>query len=200
MLCVSKRMVRTAGFEPARVAPAVFKTAASAFSPRPRKSRGAQSYSGKHETGPVARVIVVLCWSGRRDSNPRPSPWQGDALPTEPLPQDKNVLAAVSNCSECRVSLSTRFDLHSPHRIPVRKTGLRPLFRASECKLRTPKHPTYSASSELVNQMTILLGTGVWAGSHRHPAEHASRPPSGDDSGRLVRHVPCKFPGDQRCE
>jgi hypothetical protein len=24
--------------------------------------------------------------SGRRDSNPRPSPWQGDALPTELLP------------------------------------------------------------------------------------------------------------------
>ena len=23
--------------------------------------------------------------SARRDSNPRPSPWQGDALPTEPL-------------------------------------------------------------------------------------------------------------------
>ena len=28
-------------------------------------------------------------WSGRRDSNPRPSPWQGDALPTEPLPLDE---------------------------------------------------------------------------------------------------------------
>ena len=28
-----------------------------------------------------------LSWSGRRDSNPRPSPWQGDALPTEPRPQ-----------------------------------------------------------------------------------------------------------------
>ena len=27
-----------------------------------------------------------LSWSGRRDSNPRPSPWQGDALPTEPRP------------------------------------------------------------------------------------------------------------------
>src|SRR5206468_5909462 len=27
-------------------------------------------------------------WSGRRDSNPRPSPWQGDALPTEPLPPE----------------------------------------------------------------------------------------------------------------
>jgi hypothetical protein len=25
-------------------------------------------------------------WSGRRGSNPRPSPWQGDALPAEPLP------------------------------------------------------------------------------------------------------------------
>src|SRR5664280_2618128 len=30
-------------------------------------------------------------WSGRRDSNPRPSPWQGDALPTEPLPLDDRV-------------------------------------------------------------------------------------------------------------
>ena len=26
------------------------------------------------------------CWSGRRDSNPRPQPWQGCALPTEPRP------------------------------------------------------------------------------------------------------------------
>ena len=24
---------------------------------------------------------IRLCWSGRRDSNSRPSPWQGDALP-----------------------------------------------------------------------------------------------------------------------
>ena len=31
-------------------------------------------------------------WSGRRDSNPRPSPWQGDALPTEPLPLDDHRL------------------------------------------------------------------------------------------------------------
>jgi hypothetical protein len=30
-------------------------------------------------------------WSGRRDSNPRPSPWQGDALPTEPLPLERSV-------------------------------------------------------------------------------------------------------------
>ena len=28
-----------------------------------------------------------LTWSGRRDSNPRPPPWQGGALPTEPRPR-----------------------------------------------------------------------------------------------------------------
>src|ERR671931_938379 len=37
----------------------------------------------------AARIIRrAKKWSGRRDSNPRPSPWQGDALPTEPLPLD----------------------------------------------------------------------------------------------------------------
>ena len=34
------------------------------------------------------RISRAKKWSGRRDSNPRPSPWQGDALPTEPLPLD----------------------------------------------------------------------------------------------------------------
>ena len=29
---------------------------------------------------------ILRLLSGRWDSNPRPSPWQGDALPTEPLP------------------------------------------------------------------------------------------------------------------
>ena len=29
---------------------------------------------------------AVSSWSGQRDSNPRPSPWQGDALPAEPCP------------------------------------------------------------------------------------------------------------------
>src|SRR5438445_13032448 len=34
--------------------------------------------------------LLVICgfpWSGRRDSNPRPPPWQGGALPTEPRPR-----------------------------------------------------------------------------------------------------------------
>ena len=30
---------------------------------------------------------VAIIWSGKRDSNSRPPPWQGDALPTELFPQ-----------------------------------------------------------------------------------------------------------------
>jgi hypothetical protein len=40
-----------------------------------------------HLRGPGADDPVHQAWSGRRDSNPRPSPWQGDALPAEPRPQ-----------------------------------------------------------------------------------------------------------------
>lgn len=33
-------------------------------------------------TGPViTKQLDLADWSGRRDLNPRPSPWQGDALP-----------------------------------------------------------------------------------------------------------------------
>ena len=30
-----------------------------------------------------------MIWSGKRDSNSRPRPWQGRALPTELFPQQK---------------------------------------------------------------------------------------------------------------
>ncbi len=45
------------------------------------RRRGSGSFLESSPGAPRARK-----WSGRRDSNPRPSPWQGDALPTEPLP------------------------------------------------------------------------------------------------------------------
>ncbi len=32
------------------------------------------------------RKAAFFCWSGKRDSNSRPRPWQGRALPTELLP------------------------------------------------------------------------------------------------------------------
>ena len=35
---------------------------------------------------PINRGGKQILWSGRRDSNSRPSPWQGDALPAELLP------------------------------------------------------------------------------------------------------------------
>src|ERR1019366_5993225 len=48
--------------------------------------------------------------SGKRDSNPRPQPWQGCALPTELFPrqgEDRNpsrLLQAHSNCLERRAT------------------------------------------------------------------------------------------------
>ncbi len=39
-------------------------------------------------------------WSGRRDSNPRPSPWQGDALPTEPRPRVSDTLPRHARAGE----------------------------------------------------------------------------------------------------
>ncbi len=43
-------------------------------------------------------------WSGKRDSNSRPRPWQGRALPTELFPQICTAFAAVVTCN----SLSLR--------------------------------------------------------------------------------------------
>ena len=37
--------------------------------------------------------------SGRRDSNPRPSPWKGDTLPAELLPRDLFILSRKAGTS-----------------------------------------------------------------------------------------------------
>jgi hypothetical protein len=63
---------------------------------------------------PERAADLVLLWSGRRDSNSRPSPWQGDALPAEPRPryamgQDSNSLSgAVKEVSLVGVEVSDR--------------------------------------------------------------------------------------------
>src|SRR4051794_30926136 len=41
----------------------------------------------------------MLFSSGRRDSNPRPSPWQGDALPAEPRPRARETSQSGSHDS-----------------------------------------------------------------------------------------------------
>ena len=57
------------------------------------RRRGSGSFLESFPGAPRARK-----WSGRRDSNPRPSPWQGDALPTEPLPLER----PTTGCRWCR--------------------------------------------------------------------------------------------------
>src|SRR3972149_11412330 len=54
--------------------------------------KGITGFSHNRRSGHLLRSNGSRCvqknkWSGRRDSNPRPQPWQGCALPTELLPQ-----------------------------------------------------------------------------------------------------------------
>ena len=58
------------------------------------------SYVGKWWFSKKMRTTVVIpsCWSERRGSNPRPSAWKADALPTELLPLLKeNLMTRFSN-------------------------------------------------------------------------------------------------------
>ena len=61
---------------------------------------------------PTAEATQVTAWtssSGRRDSNPRPSPWQGDALPTalRPLASRPGGLRGPATVSEQAGALQT---------------------------------------------------------------------------------------------
>ena len=42
-----------------------------------------------HHSAWRARRSLGVVWSGKRDSNPRPLPWQGNALPAELFPHRK---------------------------------------------------------------------------------------------------------------
>ena len=64
--------------------------------PRSIDPRQLEHVLGRDEMVAMAQGIGVAsdgtarslhCQSGRRDSNPRPPPWQGGALPTEPRPR-----------------------------------------------------------------------------------------------------------------
>src|ERR1019366_3470956 len=58
----------------------------------------------------IFHLRSLFVQSGKRDSNPRPQPWQGCALPTELFPrqgEDRNpsrLLQAHSNCLERRAT------------------------------------------------------------------------------------------------
>ena len=90
--------------------------------------------------------------SGRRDSNSRPSPWQGDALPTEPRPHALS-LTSPSGCLVWRVentSAGFRADASFTRQ---------PVFQSHE---PGPKHPRASGGDSDVNGFQVLddaLGT-----------------------------------------
>ena len=54
---------------------------------------------------PPAQGLLKKKMSGKRDSNPRPQPWQGCALPTELFPQSFASFARFLLCSTIQVNL-----------------------------------------------------------------------------------------------
>jgi hypothetical protein len=47
----------------------------------------------------LAFLRLFQIWSGKRDSNSRPRPWQGRALPTELFPRSEAILAIYPSLS-----------------------------------------------------------------------------------------------------
>ena len=65
-----------------------------------------------------AFLNVYVFWSGKRDSNPRPSAWEADALPTELFPLDDHSMIASldlstqSNASRRRLKAELELLIH----------------------------------------------------------------------------------------
>ncbi len=90
-----------------------------------------------------------LAPSGRRDSNPRPSPWQGDALPTEPRPRDT----------------TDRLGLRSRNHSRARR-GIQPPI-ARGCRTR----PRHSAA-----RMSDALTCAIWVNGRLYGSADATCP------------------------
>jgi hypothetical protein len=92
-------------------------------SPLPRLSATPPGNTSPH------RDWARLAPSGRRDSNPRPSPWQGDALPAEPRPRILQPPARVRSetLAEAKAGVQTAHVDRSRTKInkaPVKRTSL----------------------------------------------------------------------------
>ena len=86
----SRSEVPGAGLEPARGCPhKILSLARLPISP-PRLPRRFDSVRRPKTTSISGHVGWIRLESGKRDSNPRPQPWQGCALPTELFPQRGN--------------------------------------------------------------------------------------------------------------
>ncbi len=101
-------MVPRAGLEPAQpYSRGILNPLCLPISPPGLKSGGA-SRSRTEVNGFAIRCMATLptrlFWSGKRDSNSRPRPWQGRALPTELFPPFSNLLIYLT----CFVNLMCR--------------------------------------------------------------------------------------------
>ena len=52
----------------------------------------------------INQLLFIIKWSGKRDSNSRPSGWQPDALPTELLPRSMLIIRFLQRCQENFIS------------------------------------------------------------------------------------------------
>ena len=60
---------------------------------------GSASQNTKQQGEPLRSSLLL--WSGKRDSDPRPQPWQGCALPTELFPHDVSLNASAKVTKIC---------------------------------------------------------------------------------------------------
>ena len=79
------------------------------------------------------RLLLSLFWSGLRDSNSLPSPWQGDALPDELNPQLQNQLYRYLSVLSSPKLIFTDFVL--PYNMPA-AFGIRGKFAVQPCRQR----------------------------------------------------------------
>src|SRR5690606_38688551 len=72
-------------------------------------------------------TLPVSGWSGRRDSNPRHSAWEADALPAELLPHARSVLTFRRDQDAPRTdSASASPWVADPARVVVGRAGFEP--------------------------------------------------------------------------
>ena len=160
-------------------------------SPRSRSARARRPDDSDRSFGRTGRGDTVRegDWSGRRDSNPRPSPWQGDALPTEPLPLDARPLSRSGAEGQDRTGDTAIFS-----RVLYRLSYLGPMVALLGCRRRTAGYHGVSAARH--------RGRGrqraCWGGAE-HPVFEPTAEPSRMASHRSdrtphVRHADWKHP------
>jgi hypothetical protein len=76
------------------------------FIPRDFKSLASTGFATRAETDEPTGIVAQRPKrsSGKRDSNPRPQPWQGCALPTELFPQTLTKLPVPEEANKRRAS------------------------------------------------------------------------------------------------